>query len=365
LILILLCWLAARPFMPIRILSLTVALFLATIALRAEPLLPTASGTSWQYDSKEEFGGPIADRPVEAVVTVRAGTQLFEGRQFVKFETFSGDALTGAELVSVSDGALLREARRGKDGKLAKLDPPQIILPAALKVGDTWDSEDEVLGNPMQQHFAVVAEEPISVPAGRFRAFHLHCEDSSTLAIKLDRWVVPGTGFVKEVATVRGPTGGLLQRLTRELRKAPEAARPSPTATPASTTPVPQSAAAAATPDTNQSPVKKLTVEVSGEPGGGLKTEFKSDAPNIYVRWHGHYLPVGATVRVAWVAEDVGDLVDPNFIVDETESVAPTPDASARFTLGRPPDGWAEGKYRLEFYVNDELVETIKVTIAK
>ena len=351
--------------MPIRILSLTAALFFAASVLRAEPLLPTAPGTSWQYDSKEEFGGPIADRPVEAVVTIRAGTQLFEGKQFVKFETFSGDALTGAELVSLTDGALLREARRSKDGKLAKLDPPPIILPATLKVGDTWDSEDEVLGNQMQQHFAVVAEENIVVPAGSFRAFHLHCEDSSIFAIKLDQWFVPGTGLVKEIAAVRGPTGGLLQRMTRELRKAPEPPAPSPTATAAVPTPVPQPSAAPATPDSNQPPTKKLTADVSGDPGGGLKTEFKSDAPNIYVRWHGHDLPVGATVRVAWVAEDVGDLVDPNFIVDETESVAPTPDASARFTLGRPPDGWAEGKYRLEFYVNDELVETIKVTISK
>jgi hypothetical protein len=86
---------------------------------------------------------------------------------------------------------------------------------------------------------------------------------------------------------------------------------------------------------------------------------------NIYVRWRGRGLPEGARVRVAWVAEDVGDLVEPNFIVDETESVAPAPDASARFTLGRPPDGWAEGKYRVEFYVNDELEETIRVTIVK
>jgi len=351
--------------MPIRILSLTAALFFAAIVLRAEPLLPTAPRTSWQYDSKEEFGGPIADRPVESVVTIRAGTQLFEGKEFVKFETLSGDKLTGTELVSVSDGGLLREARSGKDGKLAKLDPPQIILPAALKIGDTWDSEDEVLGNPMQQHFTVVAEEAVRVPAGPFRAFHLHCEDSSILSIKLDRWFVPGIGFVKDIATVRGPTGGLVQRLTRELRKAPAPAKPSPTAIPTSTTPVPPPSAAPPTPEPNQSSAKKLTVEVSGEPGGALKTEFKSDAPNIYVRWHGHDLPVGATVRVAWIAEDVGDLVDPNFIVDETESVAPTPDASARFTLGRPPDGWADGKYRLEFYVNDELIETIKVTIAK
>jgi hypothetical protein len=86
---------------------------------------------------------------------------------------------------------------------------------------------------------------------------------------------------------------------------------------------------------------------------------------NIYVRWHGRGLPPAAKVRVAWVAEDVGDLVEPNFVVDETETEAPAPDSSARFTLGRPPDGWAEGKYRVEFYINDELEETVRVTIVK
>ena len=165
--------------------------------------------------------------------------------------------------MSVTDGALLREALSGKDGKLAKLDPPPIILPATLKVGDTWDSEEEVLRNPMQQHFAVVAEENIVVPAGRFRAFHLHCEDSSIFKIKLDRWFVPGTGFVKEIAAVRGPTGGLLQRVTRELRKAPELSVPPTTATPAPTTPVPKPSAPPATPNANQTPAKKLIVEVA------------------------------------------------------------------------------------------------------
>jgi hypothetical protein len=111
------------------------------------------------------------------------------------------------------------------------------------------------------------------------------------------------------------------------------------------------------------SPSKKLTVEVSSDPGGGLKTTFKSHVANIYVRWHGHDLPEGAKVRVAWVAEDVGDLVEPNFVIDETETVAPSPNASVRFTLGRPPDGWAEGKYRVEFYVDGALVETVRVTI--
>lgn len=170
-----------------------------------------------------------------------------------------------------------------------------------------------------------------------------------------------------------------MQRVTLELNKITEVlSKPVVTTSPAApktTEPQPDSspksaAAVASTPTPSPeekaaAPSKKLTVEVSSDPAGGLKTEFKSNVANIYVRWYGHELPEGAKVRVAWVAEDVGDLVEPNFVIDETETVAPAPDASARFTLGRPPDGWAEGKYRVEFYVDDVPVETVRVIIAK
>lgn len=97
----------------------------------------------------------------------------------------------------------------------------------------------------------------------------------------------------------------------------------------------------------------------------GSLTEFSSDTPKLYVRWEGHNLPEEARVRVAWVVEDVGGIVEPNFVVDQTEIVAPARDAGARFTLARPSDGWAEGKYRLECYVNGELTETVRVQIHK
>jgi hypothetical protein len=170
-----------------------------------------------------------------------------------------------------------------------------------------------------------------------------------------------------------------LKKITKVLPKpvaatspvAPKPPEPSPVSSPksvAAVTPLAPPSQPAASPEENTAPAppsKKLTVEVSSDPAGGLKTQFKSNVVNIYVRWHGHDLPEGARVRVAWVAEDVGDLVEPNFVIDETETVAPAPDASARFTLGRPPDGWAEGKYRVEFYVDDLPVETIQVTISK
>ena len=356
---------------------LVVALVFVAVSLRADQLLPTGEGTTWEYDSTETLMGAA---PVRSVVTVRAGRQLLDGKEVVKFETLSGNVISKTELVRMDEKGIVGLARAGKDGKITKLNPPEPIIIAPLKVGASWDSTGEVAGIKMRQHFTVVGEENVTVPAGRFRAFHLQCEDSSLMSIKLDRWFVPGTGFVKETVVIRGP--GVLQRVTLELNKltevlskpaaSPSAAAPKPTEPRLSPTPVvtvtpvaPPSTPAPSPEEQPSPPPKKLTVEVSSDPAGGLKTQFKSDVANIYVRWQGHDLPEGATVRVAWVAEDVGDLVEPNFIIDETESVAPTPDASARFTLGRPPDGWAEGKYRVEFYLNDMLLETVRVTITK
>jgi hypothetical protein len=303
------------------------------------------------------------------VVTIKVGRQIFGGKEFLSFETRTDDVLTRTELMTRDDHGLVCHARGGKDGRIAKLDPPQRIVPATLKVGDSWESDGEVAGMEMRQRFVVANEETVRTAAGSFRAFRIHCEDSSVMSATLDRWFFPGVGFVKETTVVRGPTGGLLQRINLELQKRPEvvakpAVTPTPPPAPVTATPAPPIRGPAIETDPAQA-AKKLNVEVSTDPAGGSKTEFKSDVENIYVRWHGRGLPNRAKVRVAWVAEDVGDLVEPNFIIDETETIAPDPDSSARFTLGRPPDGWAEGKYRVEFYVNDELEETVRVTIVK
>src|ERR1700730_14045209 len=332
-----------------RKLFLAVELLLAAVSVRGEPLLPTVEGTSWEYDSTETLTGAA---PVHSVVTVRAGKQLLDGKEVVKLETLSGSVVSKTELVSGDENGIVCLARSGKDGKITKLNPPEPLIAAPLKVGAAWDLESEVLGIKMHQHFTVVAKEGVTVPAGKFQAFHLQCEDSSLMSIKLDRWFAPGTGFVKETTVVRGP--GMMQRMTLELTKITAVlAEPAVISSSAAPTPAeqqldssPKSAAAVSSAEPPKESAasseekaavlsQKLTVEVSGDPAGGLKTEFKSNVANIYVRWHGHSLPEGAKVRVAWVAEDVGDLVEPNFIIDETETVAAAPDASARSTLGR------------------------------
>lgn len=345
-----------------------ITLLLAAVNGRAEQLLPTAEGTSWEYRSTETLTGSA---PAHSVVMVRAGKEMLDGKEVVKLETLSGGTVSKTELVSVDANGIACLARSGQDGKIAKLNPPEPVIAAPLEVGAAWELEGEAAKNKMHQRFTIVAEESVTVPAGTFQAFHLKCEDSSLVSIKLDRWFVPGTGFVKEATVVRAP--GMMQSVTLELARITAPQKPVAQEQGASPKPFVPAVAAAPTPSEQAvspveqpvAPSKKLSVEVSSDSGGGLKTTFKSDVANIYVRWRGHDLPEGAKVRVSWVAEDVGDLVEPNFVIDETETVAPSSNASARFTLGRPPDGWAEGKYRVEFYVDDVPVETVRVTIAK
>lgn len=327
-----------------RLLLVTVLLFGPLLA-RGDDLIPTAEGTKWEYDSTETLTGST---PLNSVVTVRAGKDFLDGKEVVKLETFSGNVLSKTELLTTDEKGIACLARSGKEGKVTKLNPPERIVATPLNVGANWEKMSEVEGIKVRERFKVVGEEEVAVPAGKFRAVHLHCEDASLLSIKIDQWFVPGTGFVKETTMARGP--GMLHRTTRELRKLTPAETKSPT---------PESLGI---PSSLSEPTR-LAVEVSSDPAGGSKTEFKPDVAHIYVRWFGRDLPENARVRVAWVAEDVGGLVEPGFIIDETETIAPIQNASARFTLARPPDGWAEGKYRLEFYINDSLTETVNVTI--
>ncbi|MFL6583701.1 MAG: hypothetical protein ACJ8KU_04215 [Chthoniobacterales bacterium] len=366
-------------------LAVFAAIALSRGATAAEPLLPATEGTTWRYAVVDQTDGAAPNE--NRVVTVRiAGTHGWEGKRLLMFETLNGDAIAKTELLEIGEHGVVCYARGVRNELLAKVDPPETFLPADLKVGKAWETEGLVNDIRLHQHFTVAAEEDVYVPAGRFHAFRLHSEGNALMAVAVDRWFVPGVGFVKDVATMRGPGGALLQRTTVELQARPEvvplptpAPTPTPTATPQpmpSGTPHPTPSehksdesgveSSAPSPEIPAPPDgKRLVVDVSDDPAGGQKTEFHSDVTNIYVRWHGRGLPEKARVRIAWVAEDVGDIVEPNFVVDQTETVAPAPDSSARFTLGRPEDGWAEGKYRVEFYINDALEETIHVRIVK
>ena len=105
-------------------------------------------------------------------------------------------------------------------------------------------------------------------------------------------------------------------------------------------------------------------LEVASEDKGELKTEFKSDTPAIYVRWHGQDLRENAEIRAAFIAESVAD-VAADYEIDETNATPPKPDSGGTFTLSKPEEGWSPGSYRIEFFVNDDPATTVEFKISK
>jgi hypothetical protein len=321
-----------------RAFTLTAALCLLNGTAWGALLIPTKVGTTWRYDVTDETGGENAPSHLQILYRIN-GTQQFGGKELLKFETLVGDIATRTELVAVDQDGIRLFAHTSKDGAMIGYISPQTIVPGKLEQGAAWDCIDEIADVRIHQHFKVAGTEKVSVPAGEFQTVRLHCAESMPISVVIDRWFTSGTGLIKEVSTLRSPTGDLLRRRTLELAVSPN-------------------------PSVKTEPVlKKLSVGVSNQVAGGSKTEFSTDTQNLYARWAGNGLRKNSKVRAVWIAEDVGTIAPPNYKIDDAVAIASAPDAHGMFTLSRPSDGWAPGNYRVEFYVDEMLVEVVKLQI--
>ena len=109
---------------------------------------------------------------------------------------------------------------------------------------------------------------------------------------------------------------------------------------------------------------KPFEASISSSSDGDPLTTISSDALQIVARWRVHDLLSKTKIRAVWIAEDTGEVAPPDYKVDEATNIATAPDAIGTFTLSKPEDGWAAGKYRVEFYVGNVLAETVKLRIA-
>src|SRR5262249_41898081 len=149
------------------------------------------------------------------------GSEHFDGKTLTKLETFSNDVRFKTELIATDKNGVRCFARSDKNGVVSALPAPETLIPADVREGTTWDSEDEIANLDVHQNWVVVGLENVSVRAGNFHAFRFHSEQSSPTSIVSDRWFAPGTGFVRETLTMRSPTGDLLSRRTLELTDKP------------------------------------------------------------------------------------------------------------------------------------------------
>lgn len=316
----------------------------------AEQLLPTAEGTTWNYDLVQERPSDSLDltEPNEEehfAVTYRlGGSEKIDNKDLRRLEIYRGDTVDSIDFIAVEESGIVCPARTDPQGAIIKLSPPQKMLATPLKKGAAWSFDGTIGDTKVNQRYEIVGEEDVDVPAGKFHAWRIHCEQTSPGPATVDRWFVPGTGFAKVETTVKAPSGGTLQKSSLTLKEPPKI------------TSAPQK-----NPTTNP---EKLSAGVSSEPSGEFKTDFKSDAPAIYARWHGEGLPDHAKIRVIFIAENVAD-VSADYEIDESSAVAPTPNSKGTFTLSKPEDGWAPGNYRVEFFIDDAPAETVKFKISK
>jgi hypothetical protein len=288
---------------------------------------------------------PGPDGKVHSLATYRiSGTQDFDGKNLLKFEMHRDGIVATTELTTVNEHGIAIAARIDQYGDVTKLEPPQITVATPLKAGATWQFDGKVGDTAAHQDYKVLGEEDVDVPAGKFHAFHIQAEQSAPLPMTIDRWFANGVGIAKDVTEIRMSDGDLLRRISLELKEKPKVA---------------------ARPEVKPQVAKKISATVGKGPIGEASTKFEADTPKIYARWTGRGLREGAKIRAVWIAEDLGDVAPPNYTIDEAATTANGPSTHGTFTLSRPDDGWVPGDYRVEFYLDAELVETVKLKILK
>jgi len=315
-------------------------------------LIPTADGTGWRYNMTEEIGKGLDIRDAKTDVSGKIrvpvlyrieGAENVDGKDLLKFEMHRAGAITNTDLLTVDEHGISCWARINLDGQLIKLNPPQTMIAAPLKKGAAWDFNGRAGELEVRQHYDVVAEEDIQVPAGKFHAFRIYGEQRSPSRMTIDRWFASGIGIVKDETTMRAANGDLLQRISLELMEPPKTM---------------------ARPEVKSDAIpKQLSVSLAKDRSGKPLTTFSSNTPEIYARWQGQRLRKGAKVKAVWIAENIGEDFPQDYKIDEASAVAETPHAHGAFTLVRPEDGWAPGDYRVEFYVDDVLVDAVKMKI--
>ena len=355
-----------------RFLALAVAIYPVT-CLHCEQLLPTNQGTTWNYEmTQDNPSSEISldqksldqDKPSEhfAVSYRIAGTQTIDNIDFVKLEMYRGDVRASTDFIREEERGIVCAARMDGSGAMLRFVPPQTMVATPLKRGTKWRFDGKIGGKKVTQNYEITGEEDIDLVAGKFRAWRIHCDQSAPAKAAIDRWFVPGTGFIKVRTQVKARSGGVLQETVLELKEQPKiVAQPEATSNP-SPTPI-----SSLTPSPSPTPTPStptLTVGLSKTRRGDFTTAFNTTASAIYARWEGHDLRPKAKIRAVFIADNVADLAA-DYEIDDAEATARSPNSGGMFTLSKPDGDWTPGDYRVDFFIDDQPAGSVKLKISK
>lgn len=177
---------------------------------------PLQVSRRWQYRvtfSIESTAGETHDsgQATHALDVYVAEPQVIEGRQAAVLEwKLDGDLAQRCYFVTREEVlyCVKRIQGFGEHMKEFLLVDPQPTAREDLAVGDEWVWQGKAGPTPGRQTFKIVREEEVVTPAGTFRALvmQIEFEGEDESRGTTTRWLVKGTGIVREVSEVRTAT---------------------------------------------------------------------------------------------------------------------------------------------------------------
>jgi hypothetical protein len=94
-------------------------------------------------------------------------------------------------------------------------------------------------------------------------------------------------------------------------------------------------------------------------------TRFAPTQESFFLTFTYSDVEPGAEFRAVWYAVDVGSAAEPNSEIDEVTATAPNRDGSGSFSLRRSSAQWPVGQYKVELYLDGELVAEVPFSVAR
>jgi hypothetical protein len=173
---------------------------------------PLALHTKWTYHLHQEVGEGVHFQDAMAklakgnsldvaVISEVAGSDVINGGKYVRVESRRGGDLWLTEWYGqTANGLLLGKTIDAEAGQEITMVPPQKLLSASLKAGESWDWKAS--DAPVVMHIKVVGPADVTVPAGTFHTTQLNYvvtveTEGGVVIVQQTRWFLPGVGYVK------------------------------------------------------------------------------------------------------------------------------------------------------------------------
>ena len=107
----------------------------------------------------------------------------------------------------------------------------------------------------------------------------------------------------------------------------------------------------------------RFSMHLSRKTEGPVMTAFSNVNRKIFLVFRGRPLHPGDKIRACWFVEDGGRKMPKNYKACESVLKARMPVTDGVSYIVRPAVGWPPGAYRVEVYVNDLPVTSMKFSV--